>query len=642
MRGRSGRTILVASCLGLGLLLAACSSPDTSPRSATTTTTLPGRKELVRNGTVTVAVPSLPTNFNPSTPAGDNRITQMVMEQVWPQPFITDPTFNVETSDLLTSAEVEGISPFTVVYVINPRAVWSDGTPITAADFVYSWRENLAQSSALAESGLVAGYRDISSVVGSDGGRVVTVTFQQAFSEWQSLFANLVPARIGQRYGWEKGFAGFSRGRILSGGPFAVTAYTKGHSLVLSRNPRYWGTPADVAHIRFVVVRSARTVISDVRSGRISVGAVDLSLRPPGALGDGLIATAGAAANPSTRPEGSVAWSGFAGDEIWQLCFNLSGSLTRTLALRQAIEHSLDRSEIVADSVDLADPRIPAALVRLALAGESSNPNVPGTAPIIEKAPPLYDPALAEKEFSAAGYWRDANGILRSETTGSPLQLNLVEPLGDWAVDEAGLVIQAELRAAGLSVSITRQPLDHLLAVSLPEGAFQLALAPFGVSMSAVAMAPYYTIPIRGSAVARSAPSGPESWETPVAPETEPGAVATGGVTRDVIGLDDPVVTSDLAAALLDLNPPKSLADVQKADTEMWRDVATIPLFQPPLALVRSVRLNNVSESPTWAGIMWDAEDWAVVKNAPVTSTTTASADRLSRGAIEYEALRGL
>ena len=44
-------------------------------------------------GTVTVAVPYLPRNFNPSTPAGANGVTQMVMEQVLPQAFVIDSQF---------------------------------------------------------------------------------------------------------------------------------------------------------------------------------------------------------------------------------------------------------------------------------------------------------------------------------------------------------------------------------------------------------------------------------------------------------------------------------------------------------------------------------------------------------------------
>ena len=40
---------------------------------------------------------------------------------------------------LLTSATEVSSSPQTVVYHINPLAVWSNGVPITYRDFVYNW-----------------------------------------------------------------------------------------------------------------------------------------------------------------------------------------------------------------------------------------------------------------------------------------------------------------------------------------------------------------------------------------------------------------------------------------------------------------------------------------------------------------------
>jgi ABC-type transport system substrate-binding protein len=74
------------------LLAASCTAAPVRTGSDTPPT-VPGGHVLDTSGTVTVGVRSLQTNFNPATPAGDNPITRMVMEQVWPQPFVTDPTF---------------------------------------------------------------------------------------------------------------------------------------------------------------------------------------------------------------------------------------------------------------------------------------------------------------------------------------------------------------------------------------------------------------------------------------------------------------------------------------------------------------------------------------------------------------------
>ena len=154
-------------------------------------------------------MPYLPSNFNPSTPAGANRVTQMVMEQVWPQAFVIDPEYQAETTGFIDSAEVVGLSPMTVSYVIDPKATWSDGYPITATDFVYNWQQQLLASPVLASPAFLAGYRDIRSISGSNGGKTVRVVFNRPYSDWEGLFANLIPAHIAERAGWASAFAGF-------------------------------------------------------------------------------------------------------------------------------------------------------------------------------------------------------------------------------------------------------------------------------------------------------------------------------------------------------------------------------------------------------------------------------------------------
>ena len=655
---------LAAVLLAASAVLAGCTAPDLEAPLVPSQPTVPGGYLLDTEGTVTVGVPSLPTNFNPSTPAGDNRVTQMVMEQVWPQPFVTDPGFNTETSSLLDRAEVVGIDPFQVVYVIDPAAVWSDGVPITAADFAYTWRQHLLHSAGLPNSGLIAGYRDITSVVGSQGGTTVTVTFREPFAEWQALFADLVPAQVGERYGWSRAFEGFSPSRVISGGPFEITSYVPGRSLVLSRNPRYWGTPAHVAHIRFLVEKTPQDLLAALYDGEVSIAELPADQYPPGTFGNGRIGAPTVLGGPSGatgssggdkggdllpyRPApSSLAWSAFEGSEIWQLCFNLADPVTGQLALRRGILYALDRSEIVADSEDLIDPRVGVSLSRFTLSGETANPSSPGTSPIVERDPVLAKPDVALAYLRQAGYAPGAGGLVREGGTGAPLVVQLLEPSRDWAVDEAGLVIQAQLRAIGVTVDLVRRPLDRMLTVSLPEGRFQLALAPFAVSTAVTAVAPEYSAPVLPGVVAPAsgstagglagdgasgAPRGGVGatvssldWTTASPPGSEPGAIAAGAVTRDVLGLDDPILDRRLSAELTELNPPLAVADLQRADSRMWNEAYTVPLFQPGEYLVRSGRVDNVSESPTWAGIMWDAQDWAILKHAPASDAQTAT-----------------
>ena len=61
--------------------------------------------------------------------------------EVLPSAYVINPKLIPEVNtDLLTSVETISPSPLTIQYVINPKAVWSDGVPVTADDFIYAWK----------------------------------------------------------------------------------------------------------------------------------------------------------------------------------------------------------------------------------------------------------------------------------------------------------------------------------------------------------------------------------------------------------------------------------------------------------------------------------------------------------------------
>src|SRR5579875_3380651 len=51
-----------------------------------------------------------------------------------------------------------------------------------------------------------AGYSQIKSITGSNNGKTVTVVFSSPFSDWKSLFADLMPAHIASKVGFNNGF----------------------------------------------------------------------------------------------------------------------------------------------------------------------------------------------------------------------------------------------------------------------------------------------------------------------------------------------------------------------------------------------------------------------------------------------------
>lgn len=632
MRGRR----LPALVLALALLTstAACSTSSSGSSTTTSQSTTP---VFAKNGTVVVAVPSLPTNFNPSAPQGANQVTSEVMAQVWPQTFVTDPELSTTAeAGFLEDAEVESLSPFTVVYTLNPKAVWSDGAPIGLADFVYNWQEQLKWAALLPDPGLAAGYEAISSITAGSTPSTVDVRFSRPYTAWESLFSNLVPAQIGQRYGWVAAFAGFNPARVVSGGPFEISSYTPGRQLVLSRNPHYWFTPAGLAHIIFRV-EPAGKVLGDLARGSVGIGQVTA-----GPAADGAVAAAARRGEVLTKVTADL-------PTLWQLCFNLTDPTLGSVAFRDGLQYSLDLDEIAADSVGLQDASAVPYSSRLELGvgspfGPGTNGLGNGPSSNGSPSPPPggytglgiggYDLAAAVSSFRAAGYVADSQGILRSVKTGAQAHLSLLVPTGVAAVASAAEVIQAELDAVGIAVTLQSISLSAMLSTVLPSGSYQMALAPFLLSTFPVDELPVYTRSVLPAAPSSLPPSLParrvtplEEGRVPAGPAigSEPGAPVGGVVTRDVFGLDDPTLTSDLTEAMTNLNPAQDLNLVNAAEARLWLDLPTIPLFQQPVDVVYDSNIRSVSVSPTWAGIFWNAEDWLIQKSPPVAATQPGS-----------------
>jgi ABC-type transport system substrate-binding protein len=613
-----------------------------SPTVRQLPTTRPGGVVLAKVGQITIAVASLPTNFNPSTPAGSNRITAEVMAQVWPQTFVTDNQFQqILAPGAVDSAEVIGVKPFTVSYTIDPKAVWSDGVPITAADFIYNWHEQLHYAPELAESGFVAGYRAVRQMTSSNGGRTLTVTFRHNFAEWESLFADLVPAHVAKQYGWVSAFDGFDPTKVISGGPFEITSFVPGREVVLSRNPHWWLTPPRLS--RIVLKEMPRSAaLAGLANGTVALAEVS-----PGPSVTSAVADGAAAKIDLVDPVAQLPY-------IWQLCFNMTDPVLSDATVRRAIAFSIDRGAIVADSAGLEDSSLSADDSRLTIAGE------PGTATARPVGGHFVRTAL--HLFSLAGYAPGGDGYLRIGGVGRPLTLSLLVPTGDWTVQRAAEEVVAQLQGIGVKVVLETASLNDLLGSRLPEGRYQLALAPFLVSRYSAAIAPVYSTPVlpvttaaasgtgssgtsgsstggsgssgsTGSSTGSSGTvgSGPSSvvtnlpWSTRTVVGREPGAVVAGVVTRDVFGLNDATVDRRFMQALSNLSLTTEEAVVNGTDARLWAELPTIPLFQEPVSLVHEKALIGVSEGPTLAGPFWNAETWAIQLSPAVAGSGSAS-----------------
>ena len=84
-------------------------------------------------------------------------------------------------------------------------------------------------------------------------------------------------------------------------------------------------------------------------------------------------------------------------------------------------------------------------------------------------------------------------------------------------------------------------------------------------------------------------------------------------------------VSVDFAAAIGELDQAVQIRDLAAAEASLWSAVVSVPLFQTGFALAHAAKVDNVVESPTDAGVMWDAEDWVIVAGTVATTSTSVS-----------------
>ena len=280
MRTPSCRTTtarILAPVLALGVLssLASCSAQPGPPpiveKQQTTETTSTTEQPATRSK-ANVGIQPLRNGLNPHLVADENSTVRDVAELTLPSAFHGGKL----NTDLLESAEVldsedseEPDAPaMTVRYVINPAAQWSDGSPITGADFVYLWRGITSTPGAVAP----AGYRAIRDVqVTGGGGKTVDVLFDEQVDTWPDLFNYLLPSHLLDSRAED--FATALRDTIpASAGRYMVDNVDRGAGTIdLNRNDRFWGAnPAGIDLLTLNFVRSTDLTADRLRSGQLA------------------------------------------------------------------------------------------------------------------------------------------------------------------------------------------------------------------------------------------------------------------------------------------------------------------------------------------------------------------------------------
>lgn len=141
--------------------------------------------------------------------------------------------------------------------------------PVTAADFIYTWKIITDPTSNVASA---VGYSNIARAKGH--GKTVTFYWKkgQAFADYRDLFGYVYPgfALKGQKFNdyWHNCVCG-NDGHPISNGPFYMSSYTQGQGMVIKKNPKWYGAKAKLNSIAFKIITDTNSEIQAMRGGEV-------------------------------------------------------------------------------------------------------------------------------------------------------------------------------------------------------------------------------------------------------------------------------------------------------------------------------------------------------------------------------------
>ena len=510
----------------------------------------PTTPDRVRDGgTLRLATTEFRTQWNYWHLGGADLDTARILGAMMPWLFRSDQNGRVALDPAyLVRAELTRTRPKQVItYDLNPKARWSDGTPLDFRDFQALWRACRGRDPAY-QITTSTGYERIESVRRGTNDRQVVVTFARPFGEWRGLFSPLYPAKaITGPAAWNHAWVG----RIpITAGPFRPERIDRtAGTLSIVRDRRWWGRRAKLDRVVF------RYLARDAMPGAFAGGEID-----------SFDAGADAAAYRRAEQVPGTVVRRAAGPDFTQLTFNGAAPALTDVNVRRAVAMAIDRQ----------------AIARSALAGLDAGPvrllndhAFVNTQEGYRDNAGAYDPAQAGRLLDQAG-WRRAGTVRRK--SGTPLTLRYVYPASAAASRQSGELMRVMLGRVGVRLEPRPVPDSEFFDRYLIPGAYDLA--PFSWIGG--------PFPISGLEPIYGRPHG-----------TDP--------RQNVARVGSPQLDAVLRRATGELNETRARRYANEADRMIWAEVHSLTLYQRPEIVPTRRTLVNWGAfglyTPTWTDV---------------------------------------
>lgn len=354
--------------------------------------------------------------------------------------------YNTQTETVtpgLASTWTLNFANHTIIFYLDPNAVWSDGIPITSADVVRSYNIS-AQSYSFIEPE-VAAVQNVQAL----SSRVVMITFTGVLWLWFAATVFIVPAHV-YNYVDPSTYPGYNKTGsqyFVGDGPYVIQQYVPNQYAIIQRNPRFF--------IPSLVPTVSKVIFNEFSSESSATSA--LQARQIDGLSGILPAAVSAFQNNanfvvSTSP----------GIEYFYLAMNVDptghGNPTlRDVTVRQAIAHAINLPYITQTVFHGYATQLNTVLMPNDAYFDA---NITGYD---------YNETLANQMLDNAGYAMGSDGIRTSPNGTVPLSYTALVPSGDALEIDAAQIMTQNLSAVGIRLSILAEDTGTMAATIWPD-----------------------------------------------------------------------------------------------------------------------------------------------------------------------------
>jgi peptide/nickel transport system substrate-binding protein len=527
------------------------------------------------SGTITIGAEDFPPTLNNFSAEGNGQWTGMIVGPALARGYRLMPDFTYQPWLFDKDCTIVSNAPFTVSCTIRPDATWSDGKPVTADDFQFTYDTIMNPKNDIVSR---LGYDQIKEF------RVVSPTeFQMVFAQpfapfrdlWAGTSSTVLPKHVleGQNFNkvWNTCICDPKTKQPIASGPMMVESFTPDRQATLVPNPNYWGTKATVSKVVFVPTADSNSEINAFRAGEVDV------IYPQNQVGlrKRIESVDGAHYTSSLGPQ----W------EHFDMLSTVKG--LDDLQVRKAIATAMPRQQIVDRLVKDANDN--AVVLNNVMWMTNQAPYVPNWSVY----PASGDVDAANAILDAAGWVRGSDGVRAKD--GVRLAFTMGTTPDNQARVLAQQIIQAQMKKLGIDFTIKNSP--DILWRKMPGFDYQTVIFAWVGSPD----------PYGNNAI----------WQSTSIPKRCTSKQATAGECdssgQNYTRTSVPAVDQLLTAADQETDPPTRAALLNEADRQLATNAVTaIPLFQKPTQLGYSSRVSGIVDNPTVDGFTWNIEDWKV------------------------------